>query len=119
MPVYKTFEDLPVWQDARVLVNKIYQLTHNKMNKEYALANQLERAALSIMANIAEGFERGSDKDFNRFLIIAKASCGELRSHLYIAFDLGYINENDLHNLQEHCLKLSKQIAGFSKYLQT
>lgn len=118
MSSFKTFEELPIWQAARILVNHIYKLTHTRMEKEYALSNQMQRAAISIMANIAEGFERSSDKDFNRFLIMAKASCGELRSHLYIAYDLRYIDEKELSNLHKQCIELSRQIAGFSKYLQ-
>jgi four helix bundle protein len=82
----KNFEDLEIWKDARILTKAIYQLTKDvKFAKDIALRNQIRRAAVSIMSNIAEGFERGGNQEFIQFLYVAKASCGEVRSQLYVA----------------------------------
>ena len=86
------FEDLVAWQKARLLVQLIYGLTSaEKFSKDCGLKDQIRRAAVSVMSNIAEGFERGGRPEFHQFLVIAKASCGELRSQLYVALDAGYI----------------------------
>jgi four helix bundle protein len=91
----KRFEDLEVWQLSRELVKSIYKLTSGtRFSKDFGLANQIQRSAVSIMSNIAEGFERKSKKEFISFLSIAKGSCGELRSQLYIGLDLSYINKS-------------------------
>ena len=92
---YKKFEDIKVWQDSRIFAAKIYGLinTHPKIQKDYALSDQLKRAGYSIMLNIAEGFERKSKKEFANFLNIAKGSAGEVRSILYIVIDLNLIDE--------------------------
>jgi len=88
------FEDLDVWKKSRKLVNEIYSLTKKqRFSKDFGLVDQIRRSAVSVMSNIAEGFERGSNTEFIRFLYIAKASCGETRSHLFIAFDQGYLSE--------------------------
>jgi len=85
------FEDLIAWQKARELAKKIYEITRNDhFARDFGLSGQIQRTAVSIMSNIAEGFERDSRGDFHRFLTIAKASCAEVRSQLYIAFDIGY-----------------------------
>jgi len=119
MAKYQYFEELPIWQEARLLVKEIYQITlKGGLKTDFGLAGQMQRAAISVMANIAEGFERNSDKDFSRFLDISKSSCGELRSQLYVAFDLGYIPENTLNNYRKKCIRLSRQISGFRKYLK-
>ena len=94
--VYKQFEDLPIWVDSRKLVHSIYKLTSkSKFSKDYGFKDQIQRAAISIMNNIAEGFERDSNTEFIRFLIYSKGSAGEVRSMLYIAKDLEYINKNE------------------------
>lgn len=86
------FEDLIAWQKARALTRKIYEITRQgPFAKDYGLSNQIQRVAVSIMANITEGFERGNRGEFHQFLSIAKASCAEVRSHLYVAFDVGYL----------------------------
>ncbi len=82
----KNFEDLEIWKDARLLTRGIYQLTRDStFSKDFALRDQMRRAAVSIMSNIAEGFERGGNQEFIQFLYVAKASCGEVRSQLYVA----------------------------------
>jgi four helix bundle protein len=88
------FEDLVAWQKARVLTREIYASTSTPaFRHDWDLARQVRRASVSIMANIAEGFERGGRAEFQQFLSTAKASCAEVRSHLYVALDTGYIDE--------------------------
>jgi len=87
------FEDLDTWKRSRILVKQIYDLTkRNEFAKDFVLKDQVRRAVVSISSNIAEGFERGGNKEFIQFLYIAKASAGELRSQIYIALDLNYVN---------------------------
>ena len=114
------FEELNIWQNARELVKMIYGFTRQeKFTKDYALIGQITRASVSIMSNIAEGFERGSNKEFIQFLYIAKGSCGEVRSQIYVAFDQRYISENDFLKAKEECIKLSAMISNFIRYLLT
>ena len=114
----KRFEDLEVWQLARILVRDVYEITQKaEFQKDFSLKDQVRRCAVSIMANISEGYERKTQKEFIQFLFIAKGSCGELRSHFYIAFDLGYINKETFDNLQNQTITISKSLSGFIKYL--
>jgi len=114
----KSFEDLRVWQDARVFVKSIYTLTSlTKLNKDYGLKDQIQRAAVSIMNNISEGFERDNNRQFLNFLSYAKGSAGEVRSMLYVAYDLKYIDKNDFDKNYEQAVSIIKQIANFKKYL--
>ncbi|OFW55183.1 MAG: hypothetical protein A2163_01070 [Actinobacteria bacterium RBG_13_35_12] len=119
MPTIKSFEELPVWKDARKFANKIYNLT-NKFPKEenYGLTSQITRATVSIGSNIAEGFDRYSKKDFIKFLIIARGSISEIQNDLYIALDLKYIKQNDFQETYALAKELGKQINGFIKYLR-
>jgi four helix bundle protein len=95
------FEDINAWKKARELTKEIYLLTNNgDFSKDYALKDQVRRCSVSISSNIAEGFERQSDKEFARFLYIAKGSCGELRSQIYIALDVNYINKEQAQEIQ-------------------
>ncbi len=120
MPTIKSFDELPVWKDARKFANKIYNLTKKFPNKEnYGLASQITRAAVSVGSNIAEGFDRYSKKDFIRFLIIARGSISEIQNDLYIALDLKYINQNDFQETYASAKELGKQINGFIKYLRS
>ncbi len=95
---YKKFEETPVWQDARAFVNDIYRMLSNnkKLKTDYSLCDQLKRASYSIMLNIAEGFERGFNKDFAHFIDFAKGSAGEVRSIMYIMLDNKYISTKSL-----------------------
>ena len=116
----KKFEDLKVWSDARTLVNTIYTITSNsRFIADFSLKNQIQRSAVSVLSNIAEGFERETDKEFINFLAYSKGSAGELRSQLYIASDLGYINESEFKSISENVLEISRQISGFIKYLKS
>lgn len=116
----KRFEDLEVWQLSRALVKEVYEITQKvEFQKDFGLKDQVRRCTVSIMANISEGFERKTQKEFINFLFIAKGSCGELRSHFYIAFDLGYINKETFDNLQNQTITISKSLSGFIKYLSS
>lgn len=109
------FEDILAWQKAKILTIKIYLIL--KDNKDYSFKDQLQRAAISIMNNIAEGFERKSDKEFKYFLFIAKGSCGEVRSMLYIANELNYIPKEKNRELYLSALEISRLLSGFIKKL--
>ena len=90
----KSFEDFEIWKEARHLTREIYTLSKaTKFSKDFGLRDQMQRAAVSIMSNIAEGFERGGNQEFVQFLYIAKGSCGEVRSQLYIALDQEYVDQ--------------------------
>jgi len=116
----KSFEDLPVWQDARKFTNEIYKLT-NKFPKEelYGLTSQIRRATVSIMSNIAEGFDRRSDKELSNFLSMARASSSEVQNDLYIALDLKYISKEDFTIMYQEAKKIAKQINGLMTYLKS
>ena len=120
MTKVEQFEDLRIWQEARELVKLIYQsISADQVgSKDWGFRNQIQTAVVSIMNNIAEGFERGSDKDFARFLDIAKASCGEVRSMLYLAEDLKYIDSMESNELRDKAVSISKGISALSKHLR-
>jgi len=114
------FEDLNVWQNARELVKSIYVLTSKQSFKsDNGLKNQIQRAGVSIMTNIAEGFERETNKDFAIFLNYSKGSAGEVRSLLYVANDLNYISEDEFIELKELSITVIKQLYSFKKYLRS
>jgi len=120
MTTYNSFEDLPVWQKAIELAAQVYQTTSKgDLRQDYGLKGQIQRSVVSVSSNIAEGFERGSKKELTQFLFIAKGSCGELRSQLFIAKDIGYIENANFKLLYEAATNVSKQIAGFIEYLKT
>ena len=119
MPTIERFEDLRVWQEAREIVRIVYRLTGKFPPKErYGLASQIQRAAVSTMSNIAEGFERGTTKEFISFLYVAKGSNGEVRSQAYAALDLGYISQAECDALVQPCEKLSRRLYNFIEYLK-
>ncbi len=114
------FEDLEVWQLSRKLVNCIYKMTNGeRFSRDFGLTNQIQRSSVSVMSNIAEGFEKRTKKEFIHFLYIAKCSCGELRSQLYVSLDLGYIDNNEFSEYYNLAETVSKSLSGFIKYLQT
>ena len=109
----RRFEDLIAWQKARVLAKDVYRLTKQPWPQpDYKYLDQLRGAAVSVMSNIAEGFERGSASEFHRFLTIAKSSCAELRSHLYIGVDTGGIPNEDFERLLPQAEEVSRIIGG-------
>lgn len=114
------FEDIVAWQEARELNREIYRLGESsRLANDFALRDQIRRASISIMANIAEGFERRSRRDFRHFLGIALGSTSEVRSHLYVALDLGYLDQPEFKRLYERTTLISKLIFGFMKRLST
>ena len=118
MAKIESFEDIQGWQKARELTRCVYTLTNNEiLARDFVLRDQLRRAAISIMSNIAEGFESQNDKTFVRYLYIAKASCGEVRAQAYIASDQNYISQTEFADLKTLCIQTSKLISGFIAYL--
>ena len=118
MGTIQRFEEIIAWQEARVLVNKVYIITNKDLfSKDYGLKDQIRRAAVSSMTNIAEGFGRKTDKDFANFLNIAFASTTEVKSLLYVALDQQYIEEELFNELYSLSSKVSVYIRKFSKYL--
>jgi four helix bundle protein len=115
----KKFEEIQSWKKARSLTNKIYKVTlTGPFGKDFGLRDQIRRAAVSILSNIAEGFERGGDKEFLRFLAIAKGSAGELRAQLYVALDQRYISSDVFELLSTEVTEISQLISGFMRYLK-
>lgn len=113
------FEDLEIWKQARQLTNEIYRLTSEpKFWRDFSLRNQIQSAVVSIMSNIAEGFERSGNQKFVQFLYVAKGSCGEVRSQLYVAVDRGYITKTDLEQLIISFKRLSSMISSLISYLK-
>ncbi len=115
----KTFEDLIAWQKARELTKAVYRMTAAKeFNRDFSLKDQMRRASVSVMSNIAEGFDRGGRAEFHQFLVIAKASYAELRSQLYIALDAGYIKVEHFKQMVLLNQEVSRIIAGLRKAVQ-
>jgi len=116
MATFKRFEDIVAWQKARHLTNEIYKITASPpFAKDYGLQKQLQRASVSIMANIAEGFGRHSDKEFANFLNISHASVSEVQSHLYVALDLGHIQKSafeELYRLLDEVGRMTFSLAA-------
>ncbi len=114
------FEDIDAWEQGRLLNQEIYALTKTEyFRKDYALRDQVRRAAMSITANIAEGFERNSNNEFLYFLSISKGSTGELKSLLYLALDEGYLDEQHFGKLCERIDVVSRLIGGLMRYLRS
>lgn len=113
MPAVKSFEDLIAWKLARELMREMYVVTRTgSLARDFALRDQLCRACVSVMSNIAEGFERANRGEFSQFLSIAKGSCGEVRSQLYVALDAEHVAAQTFESLQNRCIELSKVIGG-------
>ena len=107
------FEDLVAWQKARELARDIYRVTdEGRFGKDFALRDQIRRASVSVLSNLAEGFDRASRSEFHQFLVIAKGSCAEVRSQLYIAVDAGYLSEQVFEGLLGQTEEVSRIIGG-------
>ncbi|MEE1897239.1 four helix bundle protein [Flavobacterium rakeshii] len=118
MAKFSSFEEINSWQKARVFNKRIYEVTETRAFKnDFDLARQIRRASVSVSSNIAEGFERNTDKEFIHFLYVAKGSAGEVRSQLYLAFDLEYIDRQVFAELLVEIGEISKLLSGFIKYL--
>jgi four helix bundle protein len=119
MAKIEKFEDLEAWKMARKATKEIYEVSsREQFSRDFALVNQIRRASISILSNIAEGFERNGDKEFLQFLSIAKGSCGEVRAQLYVAFDQNYIDEEKFKKVSDELSETSRIISGLMKYLQ-
>ena len=119
MASIQKFEDIESWKAGREAVRLIYMASMvEPFSKDFALCNQIRRAAISIISNIAEGFERGGNKEFLNFLSIAKGSCGEVRCQLYVALDCSYVSDEQFQIISEKLLETSRLISGLMKYLQ-
>lgn len=113
------FEEIHAWQSARRLVREIYAITENgAFSRDRSLRSQIERASVSTMSNIAEGFERESSKDFLHFLAIARASNAEVRSLLFVALDIGYIDEAAFQHLMAKALETTRLVTAFRKSIE-
>src|SRR5438477_8142470 len=107
------FEELIAWQKARVLTREIYKATNSgKFSKDFKLSGQIEAASVSAMSNIAEGFERSRRAEFHQFLSIAKGSCGEVRTQIYLAYDIGYIDDEQRRVLLGSAEEVGRIIGG-------
>jgi four helix bundle protein len=107
------FEDFVAWQKARVLTAEIYRVTEQgKFSRDFGLRDQIRRAPVSIMSNIAEGFERGRSSEFHQFLSVAKASCAEVRSQLYVALDAGHVTEQEFNDLINKAVEVGRILGG-------
>lgn len=115
MATIEKFEDILAWKKAKVLSLLIYRLFST--NKDFSFRDQIQRAAVSVMNNIAEGFERKGDKELKHFLFISKGSCGEVRSMTYLALELKYISLKESEDIQTLSVEISKMLSGFIKTL--
>lgn len=119
MPTIRNFEELDSWKKARKLAGCVYELTQKEQfARDFGLRNQIQRAAGSIMHNIAEGFDGGSDLEFARFLRMARRSASEVQSELYLALDCGYITQDEFDNAYNAALEIKKLINAFIAYLR-
>jgi four helix bundle protein len=115
----KRFEDIEAWQHARQLTRMVYAATSDGMfAKDFGLRDQMQRAAVSLMSNIAEGFGRGGNKEFIQFLAPAKGSAAEVQAQLYVALDAGYLNRVQFQDLYDQSETTARLIGGFMRYLR-
>jgi four helix bundle protein len=118
MPTIKRFEEIQAWQKAREVTQSVYAVTQNHgFDRDYGLRDQIRRASVSIMANIAEGFARRSDKDFAYFLNISRSSATEVQSHLYVALDQKYLGQNEFNQIYGKLEETSKMIFALARHL--
>lgn len=118
MATIERFEDLEIWQSARIISKKIHLLSlETELKNDFGLKNQIKNSSGSVMDNIAEGFERGGNLEFRQFLSVAKASAGETRSQLYRLWDFDYIDQKKFEELKIDLENLSGKIQNFIKYL--
>ncbi len=118
MASIERFEDIRAWQKARVLTRKVYEVSSKKpFAQDFGLRDQIRRASVSVMSNIAEGFDRVSDRDFRRFLVYAKGSAGEVQSQLYVALDTGKVSRDSFDELYRRTDEVARMLSGLMKYL--
>lgn len=120
MAAIKQFEDIEAWQLAREMTKAIYAISNDgAFARDFGLRDQIRRASVSIMSNIAEGFERGGDKEFFQFVSLAKGSSGEVRAQLYVASDAGYIDQQTFSRLSDMATQINRMLSGLMKYLRS
>lgn len=120
MGTIQKFEDIDAWQKARVLTREVYAVTADgAFAKDFGLRDQIRRAAVSVMSNIAEGFDRGGVREFIQFLFIAKGSAAEVQAQLYVALDIGYLKQEQFKGLYDLAGDTGRLIGGFIRYLKT
>ncbi len=113
------FEDIDAWRGARELVQRLYQVSEQgEFVKDFGLRDQIRRASVSVMANIAEGFDSHSDGEFIHFLIYARRSASEVQSHLYVALDQRYVTREEFDKLYDGAVQVKNLISGFIRYLR-
>lgn len=119
MAGFKKFEEIKAWQKARIATKKVYEITSNeRFVKDFGLRDQIRRSCVSIMANIAEGQGRNSDKEFANFLNFAHGSIAETQSHLYIALDLDYLNQSSFQEIYDLLEEVAKMTMALMKHLR-
>ena len=119
MPTFKRFDEIEAWQKARELTREVYAVSSNGVfSKDFGLRDQIRRAGVSTMANIAEGFERDGTAEFIQFLAIAKGSAAEVISHMYVALDQRYVAESEFNRLNALATEVSRMIAALMHYLR-
>jgi len=119
MPTFNSFEEIESWQKARELTREVYTVSNQgAFTKDFGLRDQMRRASVSIMSNIAEGFERDGNREFLQFLAVAKGSSGEVRAQLYIALDQDYISKNSFETLSAISIEIGNLIGGLMNYLR-
>ena len=111
------FEDIDSWKEARLLVSDVYKLSANC--RDFGFKDQIQRAAVSVMSNIAEGFDRGTNKEFVQFLVISRGSVSEVKSLAYAGLDIGYFDSQAFEIITVHCVKLTSVLNGFIRFLKT
>lgn len=119
MAGFQRFEDIDAWQKARRLVKDVYRTSSaGAFARDFGLRDQMRRAAVSTLSNIAEGFERDGNKEFLQFLSLAKGSCGEVRAQLYVALDQEYLAQKQFDELSEQAIEIARMLAALMKYLR-
>ena len=119
MAKIERFEDIESWKKSRELAKSVYRITLNQpFARDFGLRDQIRRASVSVLSNIAEGFERDGDKEFVQFLSLAKGSCGEVRAQLYVALDQQYIAAEEFSSLSASATEISRMLSGLIKYLR-
>jgi four helix bundle protein len=119
MPTFRRFEDIDAWQKARELTRAVYAASNRgAFERDVGLRDQIRRASVSVMSNIAEGFDRSGNREFTHFLSLAKGSVAEVRSQLYVALDAGYLEQEAFDELAESAAQTSRLIGGLMKYLR-
>jgi four helix bundle protein len=119
MATFQSFEEIEAWQKARALTRRVYIATNQgSFSKDFGLRDQIRRASVSIMSNIAEGCERSGTGEFVQFLAIAKGSAGEVRAQLYVAFDRGYLEQDVFEELLGTAAQISRMLSGLMTYLR-